>query len=573
MVDGCWWLMVVGWLVGCYYEPQVKNASSCNAWLEHIKKVAVRLNIVDMLLSGIIAMTTLESDFGVVNYLVASQTYLEWQQGGTSASKQSPPYLCRLMEYCDCKLHLVNEKGGSTFQAFEDITTDMFGELLPGVNADLGEVLNFSTISPVAARFSERHCHEKLSACVEGFMASLCSGLVTLANKVQLQDRPVNEQFDALVSMSPANPSSAFHDEFGKFVVGDLMETNIASLSHVRMLKVVQTMVSRVCDRSLFSPALQQSSAPCIGKGALHHLLDIHVAVHTVVLLASWLVPQLSSLAEDARPASELVEAGRLLGQSLRDLESLLASPSSQELESQKLALKQNIALFSEWHSGMKLFMESVSKYMKTKFCQFVIKSASNLQSSLPTWKLFISDDKINETMAKQKVLNNPAKASINPACDGLQRALVDTVQATVVLGLAPAFELDEECTGAKAVADSAANAAYQCLAVTAALNALYNLKGKKSESKVAQSVLDIVKGMAGFSLPKVVENQLKAMVSASSDTFAVGSAADGEHVETPPPKKRRRGVKVEPHGSEGLPGDAESGSVAAATVKREPAC
>jgi hypothetical protein len=553
---------------------QVQKASELNVLVEHIQQVPKRFDMLDSLLKATVAMTTLEVDYGVVGYDVASRDYLEWQKVAAEASKKKVPYLCLLMELCDCKHYLMTDTVRGKLAVIENMTENMLGDSLATVNAELGEVLESTTTSQVAVQFSERHCKAKLVGCFDGFMISLVSGQVTLANKAQLQDKPVEEHFHMLISMSPANSSSPFHDQFNNVKFGVLKSTAIASFDHVRMLKVVQTMIARICDQSVFSPELQHAAAPAISKSVLPHLLEVHVAVHTVAIVAAWAHRDLSLMAKDDRPSLELVEACRVLRQSMRNLESLLASPSVQQLESQKLGLKQNIALFSEWHAGMTVFFLSVNEQIKSRFCQFVIKSASQLQGLLPTWGLFITDEKINETMAKQKVLNNPSKSCINPAVDSLQTGLVDAVEASVLLDLRPAFDEDEECCGAKAVADAASSAAYQCLAVTAALNAIFNLKGKRTQGKVAQSVLDIVAGMLGFSFPKSLVTQLKAVADSPEPVPTIETDNGTESVAGGASKKRRTSVKLE---SGGQTASSSAGRVSAAgqaqvVLKQEPA-
>lgn len=178
------------------------------------------------------------------------------------------------------------------------------------------------------------------------------------------------------------------------------------------------------------------------------------------------------------------------------------------------------------------------------------------MQSSLPNWRAFLTDERMNETMARSQVLGNPRRNELNSLATKLHDQVAQLAEFTTILMVDPPFTTNDQCLGCKALADSAVKATYEAMAVAAACNAVLRFGSKPNGPVMAKQTQSIVNGMPDFALPRsladrVAELAAKAPEAASSKPSAADDASNKDGKESAGQKRKRpaepkgRGAKI----------------------------
>lgn len=114
--------------------------------------------------------------------------------------------------------------------------------------------------------------------------------------------------------------------------------------------------------------------------------------------------------------------------------------------------------------------------------------------------------------MVTNNILNNPRRREWDSFASRLTQLLGRTAEAAELLALSPPFSEHEQCCGAKALGDAAVTSAYECLAVTAACNAVLRFASKPAGPQMASKTMSIVRSMPGFDLPKPLAERLATL-------------------------------------------------------------
>ena len=187
-------------------------------------------------------------------------------------------------------------------------------------------------------------------------------------------------------------------------------------------------------------------------------------------------------------------------------------------------------------------------------FCKHINDDATALQHMLPKWRLFFKDGKMNEAMLKKHVLQHENKKDWSRLAGNLEEFVENAVAASVCLVKQPSFTDDDDCIGAKDMADDAIAQAYECMAVAAACKAILIQGDTPDGSKTARGTLEIITTMTEFDCPKILMSRLHTLATAS-------------HAKEEPAVKKQRVSQPEVGGAS-APASSVAPALAAPAVK-----
>ena len=238
-------------------------------------------------------------------------------------------------------------------------------------------------------------------------------------------------------------------------------------------------------------------------------------------------------------------------------LKALLSSDLGQACATSAFNLKVTIGFLDGWSLSVEQYLQkSKTEFMKA-WLTSIGETTNQVKSYLPEWKVIVTSQKMNDTMAKQKILNNPDKGKMSSTAQSLHKAVQDAAKTWTTLQMTPDFADDEECSGVCDLANKAVAEAYEAVAITAACNAVLKYEDKAQGPAMAHTALGVVDTMKGFSYP----DSLKSRLDKLSQKVVLGSEVASKE---PPTKK----FKQEPKSNKAA--STSSSSSASARVKKE---
>lgn len=487
-------------------------------WTNELCALGTRAAVICKVLAAILAMVSLACEPSTMSYEAAAQQWLQWRSQNSPPIGQ--PYLLKIMDFCKLREEIHVTAG--TFPAFtHSSTTADFAAIL---TKDAGTLMAFVTQSAFSSHVVRQHCEAKVLDGVDYWVGSILTSKLTLVSPSIIQDRPLHQVMPMLLSCDFDSVAKFAHTHLNCKVLNSIVTKD---LPHCEVLRVVDTIVSRVGCMSLVIPSLQDATAELgFNKDMLSALLHVHGELHTVLLLS--VCAHTALLVINSGKASMVhVEVFRGLVVAMDELDVSLKAEALQILETEPYKLTVAIASIRGWLAVLKDFVELSVGGLVAAMCSNISVAAGALEQKLPNWKAFITDSSLNEALVQQKLLKHEHKGAWNKDATALHQMIVDTVAACTVLRFRPGFERDEVCTGSRALAESAIEDAYRCLAVQAASNAVFNFAKHPNGSCMAEQTLIIVDGMKDFRLPTALHSRVKAL-------------ADSSPLEAPPAKKQR---------------------------------
>ena len=289
-----------------------------------LQAVPAQLTALGDLITGILVMASLEVQFKVLDYKVASQEWLAWQKAGC---KGPAPYLWHVTEF-SAKSHSLRQPE-TTIKPFEKHDSyDFYGDPFL-VNDGLDDVLRCFTNSPLPEQAMQRHCESKVTENVAGFVEALSLEKLALCSQDHMVGKSAAQIFSSIFAGGiPADSPLDVSVKSIQFKAGT--QTALDHLPHLVMHAAVRSLVDRIDCRNVVLECLQQLDETTVALDVDHlrFLLEVHAGVHTVLVLAARVNESVTNFMKV--PFGETTQALKALAEHSAILKALLSSDLGQ---------------------------------------------------------------------------------------------------------------------------------------------------------------------------------------------------------------------------------------------------
>lgn len=515
-----------------------------------------RWKCIQSLFRVFLSSVALEVDFAdSSDYNVALGEWQQWLQNrpsGDAAKKK--PYLWHIMEFSE-KRDDINT-GADVWVPFVPVPAlSLTPNMVEDMNRTVTTLIAFASTSVFAGRVARLHCEIKLCSCISFWVGKVASHHATLVGAATLADTPIKAIVPLLVGREPATIVD-LKKAREQLSMKAMHQGDVSKLTSTTEFEMVKKMVSQVASGHLHIACLQADGGVGLDKRTLQSVLTVHSAVNLVIVLAACIHDEISESEKHptAAPPEAMIEAIRLLRGSLDSLGGLVHSPPVMSIDNVNHRLHKSITYFREWQASAQCFCDKAVEKVKLMFCAALSSVAGKLEQSIPTWRAFITDAKMNDTLAKTKLLQSPHRSSWSSEGTSLHNMLRRAAAASQVLAVDVPFDRDETFCGSQDLATAAIKSAYEAVAVCAGCNAVLLFGGKPQGPGMAAKVVKIVASMEGFDLPTTLRQRLAELVERDGSGQGSSPAAEAarppssdtqleedSQADTQPPAKRPR--------------------------------